>query len=301
MRKTCAFSPGHITGFVEFPVLPDDPLLMGSRGAGFCIRRGVKTAVGAERSDRNELSVLINGRWADDAEVSRRVLEEYLRLAGRSFRIRVEHSLEIPVGYGLGSSGAAALSLSLALNRALETGLSDLSAAQIAHRSDLACRCGIGTVLAEYHGGFEMRLRAGAPGVGEVERIDAGDRKAVILCLAPVSTKEFLTKKISLINGLGGKMLGKLVRTRSVDDFMEMSLDFARSIDFVSDRCRGIIEEMLADGFKCSIAIFGETVFSIVRDEGVEDARRILGRHDSGGGGVLVCDIDYQGARMIDC
>ena len=156
MRAASAFSPGHITGFVEFPTLPNDPILKGSRGAGFCISKGVKTMVRAESSSKSNFSIVMNGKFADDAEVSRYVVEEYLKLVKEPFSITVEHDLEIPVGYGLGSSGAAALSLSFALNNALDAGLSSVEAAQIAHKADLACRCGVGTVLAEYHGGFEM-------------------------------------------------------------------------------------------------------------------------------------------------
>jgi pantoate kinase len=298
MQTAGAFSPGHVTGFVEFPVSPNDPILRGSKGAGFCISKGVKTIVSAERSSRNDLSIFMNGKLADDAEVSRYVVEEYLQLLKEPFSIRVEHDLEIPVGYGLGSSGAAALSLSLALNNALDAGLSNVEAAQIAHKADLACRCGLGTVLAEYHGGFEMRLNAGAPGVGIVEKITVDNHKAVILCMAPMSTKEFLTNKVSLINGLGGKMLSKLVKTRSIDDFVEMSLQFARSIDFVSDKCQQVIDEMIANGHKCSTAMFGETVFSIVKNDYVKDVQRILTKHD---GELLTCDIDYLGARTIPC
>jgi len=296
MKSAVAFSPGHITGFVEFPVTPDDPVLIGSRGAGFCITKGVKTIVHAERAARNDFSIFIDGKFAEDAEVSRYVVEEYLRIVRQPFSIRVEHYLEIPIGYGLGSSGAAALSLSLALNKALNTDLSRVEVGQIAHKADLACRCGVGTVLAEYHGGFEMRLNAGAPGVGVVEKIPLQDQKALILCIAPMLTKEFLTNKISLINGLGGKMLSKLVKTKSVNDFLDMSLQFAGSIGFVSERCQQVIDEMLANGYKCSTAMFGETVFSIVRNDSVEDVQRILGRHN---GELLVCDIDYQGARML--
>lgn len=298
MQVAGAFSPGHITGFVEFPSLPDDPVLKGSRGAGFCISRGVKTMVSAEKSSKNALSIFMNDKFADDAEVSKYVVGEYLELVKKPFSIRVDHDLEIPVGYGLGSSGAAALSLSLALNNVLDTRLSNIEAAQIAHKADLVCRCGAGTVLAEYHGGFEMRLNAGAPGIGLVEKIMLRDHKAVILCIAPMSTKEFLTNKVSLINGLGGRMLGKLAKTRTIDDFMDMSLQFANSIDFVSDRCQQVINEMLANGYKCSTAMFGETVFSIVKNEHVEDVQRILGKYD---GEVLVCDIDYLGARVIKC
>jgi pantoate kinase len=296
METAVAFSPGHITGFVEFPTSPNDPILMGSRGAGFCISKGVKTIVQAERAARNDFSIFVDGKFAEDAEVSRYVVEEYLRIARCPFSIRVEHYLEIPVGYGLGSSGAAALSLSLALNKALNTDLSRIEAAQIAHKADLACRCGVGTVLAEYHGGFEMRLGAGAPGVGVVEKIPLPDQKAVILCIAPMLTKEFLTNKISLINGLGGKMLSKLVKTRSIEDFLGMSLEFAKSIGFVSDRCQEVIDEMIANSYKCSTAMFGETVFSVVRNDSVKDVQRILGRYN---GELLVCDIDYQGARML--
>ena len=296
MQTACAFSPGHITGFVEFPTSPNDPVLMGSRGAGFCISKGVKTIVHTERAIRNDFSIFIDGKFAEDAEVSRYVVEEYLKIVRQPFSIRVEHYLEIPVGYGLGSSGAAALSLSLALNKALNTGLGDVEAAQIAHKADLVCRCGVGTVLAEYHGGFEMRLNAGAPGVGVVEKIPVRDQKAVILCIAPMLTREFLANKISLINGLGGKMLSKLVKTRSIDDFLNMSLQFAKSIGFVSDRCQQVIDEMLTNGYKCSTAMFGETVFSIMNNDSVKDVQGILGNYD---GKLLVCDIDYQGARMI--
>ena len=296
MESAAAFSPGHITGFVEFPTAPKDPVLTGSKGAGFCITRGVKTIVHAERAARNDFSIFIDGKFAEDAEVSRYVVQEYLRILRQPFSIRVEHYLEIPVGYGLGSSGAAALSLSYALNKALNTGLSDVEAGQIAHKADLACRCGVGTVLAEYHGGFEMRLNAGAPGVGVVEKIPLTDQKVVILCIAPMLTKEFLTNKISLINGLGGKMLGKLVKTKNVNDFLDMSLQFAASIGFVSDRCQQVIDEMLANGYKCSTAMFGETVFSIVRNDSVRDVQRILSNYN---GELLVCDIDYQGARIL--
>lgn len=297
MAVASAFSPGHITGFVEFPRTVDDPVQIGSRGAGFCISRGVRTVVHAERTD-GDIPIFINGRAAEDAEVSRYVIKEYRELVEGSFSGRVEHHLEIPVGYGLGCSGAAALSLSMTLNKALDVGLSELEAAQIAHKADLACRCGLGTVLAEYHGGFEMRFKPGAPGIGVLEKIPLKNYKAVILCMAPTPTREFLANKMQLINGVGGKMLGRLAEVRTVDAFLEMSLQFARSIGFVTDRCQAVIDDMLANSYKCSTAMFGETVFSIVRNDKVGEAAGILARHE---GQLLTCGIDPAGARMLDC
>ena len=293
MRGT-AFSPGHVTGFVQFPTLQKDPLFYGSLGAGFCISKGVKTKVNVENAGRNNYSIMINGQLTNEAEVSRYVVDEYISFLNENYKISVEHELEIPIGYGLGSSGAAALSLSLALNQALGRPLSNVKAAQIAHKADLACRCGVGTVIAEFHGGFEMRLIAGAPGIGMVEKIPLHD-KAVIFCMAPVSTKEFLTNKIQLINGLGGKMLSRLTKTRSVDDFMQMSLEFARSIGFMNKKCNEVVGDLLANGYRCSTAMFGETVFSIVKDNAVENVKKVLSKYD---GSILVCAIDNNGARV---
>ena len=290
-----AFSPGHITGFAQFPITQKDPLLNGSLGAGFCINKGVKTTVNIENSNKNNYSILINGKIVNDVEVSRYVVNEYIPLMNKKYKITIEHQSGIPIGYGLGSSGAAALSLSLALNEALGTPLSHVEAAQIAHKADFTCKCGLGTVLAEFHGGFEMRLAVGAPGIGMVEKIQLSNRKVILFCIAPVSTKDFLTNKIQLINGIDGAMLTKLSKTRSIDDFMHMSLQFARSIDFMSNKCRNLIEDFLANGYMCSTAMFGETIFSIIKNNDVKDVQKIFGKYDSN---MLVCDIDNDGASV---
>jgi pantoate kinase len=290
-----AFSPGHVTGFVQFPILQKDPLLNGSLGAGFCISSGVRTEVKIGNSDRKDCSIHINGDLVNDAEVSRYVVDEYLSLLNKNYYVNVEHESEIPVGYGLGSSGAAALSLSLALNEALGRPFSSIEAAQFAHKADLACRCGFGTVIAEFHGGFEMRLVPGAPGIGVIEKIGIHDRKAMIFCIAPVSTKEFLTNKVQLINGLGGKMLSKLIKSKSIDDFMQLSLEFAKSIGFMSRRCMRVVDDLLANGYASSTAMFGETIFSMVRNDDVENVKKILDKYD---GMMLLCDIDNNGARL---
>ena len=77
----------------------------------------------------------------------------------------------IPVGYGLGSSSAVALSLSFALDQALGTKLDRSLIGQIAHNAEVNCKTGLGDVLASFHGGFEIRVKAGAPGIGSVEKI----------------------------------------------------------------------------------------------------------------------------------
>jgi pantoate kinase len=292
-----AFSPGHITGFFEIPHGTYSHFLhKGSKGAGFSIDRGIATTAYVYESAKAGYQISINGAKARDAEVSKWVVEEYLKLANRPYFVSVEHDIGIPVGFGLGSSGAAALSLSYALNRALDIGLSRTQGAQIAHHAEIACKTGLGTVIAEFAGGFEMRTSAGAPGVGSVTKIDLENYKAVVLCLAPISTKSFLANRMDEINGLGGVMLKKLSESRSVDDFLRMSHEFAGTLGLSEGRCEEPIEALRARGIEASVALFGQTVFTLVPQARAEEARYAL---KGFGGALLVCNVDSNGARVL--
>ena len=292
-----AFSPGHITGFFEIPHGSYSHFLhKGSKGAGFSIDRGIATTAYVYESAKTDYRISINGIQNENAEVSRWVVEEYLKLADRPYFVNVDHDVGIPVGFGLGSSGAAALSLSYALNEALDIGLSRTEAAQIAHHAEIACKTGLGTVIAEFAGGFEIRTGAGAPGIGSLTKIDLENYKAVVLCLAPISTKSFLTSRTDEINGLGGIMLSKLSVSRSVDDFLAMSREFAGTLGLTEDRCKEPMAALKSRGIESSVALLGQTVFTLVPRAMAKEARDAI---KGFGGTLLVCNIDGNGARVL--
>jgi pantoate kinase len=295
-----AFSPGHITGFFEIPrenASCSDFLHKGSNGAGFSIDRGIATTAYLYESASMDYEVLLNGNKSRDVEVSKWVVEEYLRLTKRPCFVSISHDVKIPIGFGLGSSGAAALSLSYALNQALEVGLSPTQAAQIAHRADIACNTGLGTVIAEFAGGFEMRSNAGAPGIGTVTKICLDENyKAILLCLAPISTKSFLRNHINEINGLGGLMLNRLSTTRNLGDFLKMARRFAEMLNLTEGKCKAPIAALKAKGFESSVALFGQTVFTVVSQPSASEVTQILREF---GGTVIECNIDSAGARVL--
>ena len=292
-----AFSPGHITGFFEIPKSVNPHyLFVGSRGAGFSIDRGISSYVQIYESFEPGFHISLNGARAANADVSRWVLEEYARLADRPYFAKVDHEVQVPIGFGLGSSGAAALSLSYALNEALDMGLSRTRAAQIAHHAEISCKTGLGTVIGEYAGGFEMRTKVGAPGIGKVTTIDLDNYAAVVLCLSPISTKSFLTNRMDEINGLGGRMLEKLSETRDVEDFLNMSREFAETLGLTRGVCKAPIDSLCAKGFGASVALFGETVFTLVP---MDEARIALEALDGFGGTPFACKIDFSGARVL--
>src|SRR5215211_5904719 len=315
-----AYCPGHITGLLakasdltRYNKLKNEGknrssyLYKGSMGAGLAIDLGVTTTVGVSEKCENysgtTCDVFINGSsQSSDIEVTESVVEQYLRLLmGRSYYIKIEHEISIPIGYGLSSSGAAALSLSYALNRALAVGLDIKQAAQIAHCSEIECKTGLGNVLAQYVGGFELRLEIGAPGIGVVDKIlpvsDIRDLRVVILCLSPVSTKKFLTEHIEVLNGFGEKMLERLYISRNINDFLDMSFDFANQLGLIRGRSGTLIRRLKSQGFGCGVALFGDTIFSIVRSR---DVNNVINCLKGNGGRLMVCGIDCHGARLLD-
>jgi pantoate kinase len=294
-----AFSPGHITGFVvakQSRMKNSNYLNAGSKGAGFSIDHGVATTVEIYDHRSVNYQISINGIKVKDAEVSKWVLEEYLKLIDQHYYINVEHQISIPIGFGLGSSGAAALSLSYALNEAFNIGLNMNEAAQVAHNAEIVCKTGLGTVIAEFTGGFEIRTNAGAPGIGTVEKIELRNHKAVIFCISPISTKSFLTKNRYLADELGERMLERLTMSRNIDDFLRMSYCFADHLGLNKSRCKLPIQSLRSRGFECGIALFGETLFTIIPNEHVREVKECLRDFE---GSLLVCDIDNYGARNI--
>ena len=270
--EATAFCPAHITGFFKAHLDDNQDALenLGSMGAGFSIKQGVTTRVKINTKDNQESNFRITtkGYQSDKTDVSEFVLNEFLKLGEFSNKFfDIEHEISIPVGYGLGSSGAVALSLSFALDQALKTKLDKSMIGQIAHNAEVNCKTGLGDVLASFHGGFEIRVKPGAPGIGNVEKIVTDKISIIMICFSPISTNKFLKEHLSQINGLGGKMVNKLLESKNYEHFQDMSLEFAKYVDVMTPRMQKLVNELSENNIKCGIALFGETVFSMIPKE----------------------------------
>lgn len=300
--EAASFSPAHITGFFQIFDRPRNPLFRGSRGAGISLTKGVKTTVRLRKSPRGGVKIKINSRTKETSQVSSSVVDAFLSIAGENYRIEIEHEIGVPIGCGLGSSGAGALGLALALNEALELKLSKIEAAQVAHIAEIKCKTGLGTVIAELSGGLEIRVNPGAPGIGEVKPIKVyGDYAVVCLPFGPISTKKALTdpKLRRLINKHGGKLVDELVAKPSVDKFLELSRSFAEDTMLITDRVRKVLTDADSHGFASSMAIFGETAFSLVKRNEVKELLRIFRKHAQSQYDIINAEIDFAGARIL--
>ena len=299
-----AFSPGHLTGFFATDKIAQIINLNfnGSIGAGFSISKGINTTVKVYNDFSKSYKITINGIDSADVKVSKFVVEYYLRMIDKQVFISVEHESEIPIGYGLGSSGSAALSLSYALNRALNTNLSLIQSAQIAHYADIACKTGLGSVISEFVGGFEIRTSIGGPGIGKILKIPVpSEYCAVIFCIKPINTDSILEKSFSSSNNyplnVSGKiMIQKLLLNPNLDTFLELSHIFAKQYGLLDGYCKNPIMRLMSAGIKCSVALFGHTLFTVIKKYDLDKLISILKQFE---GKLIICNIDNIGARLV--
>ena len=298
-----AFCPAHITGFFKAHLDENQNSLenFGSTGAGFSIKQGVTTRVKIDTKDNQESNfrIITKGYQSDKTDVSEFVLNEFLKLGKFSNKFfDIEHKISIPVGYGLGSSGAVALSLSYALDQALETKLDKTIIGQIAHNAEVNCKTGLGDVLASFHGGFEIRVKPGAPGIGDVEKIFTEKISVIMICFSPISTNKFIKERLSQINGLGGKMVNRLLESKNYEHFQDMSLEFAKFVDVITPRMQKLVNELSENNIKCGVAFFGETIFSMIPKEDENKVLEILQKYSDGI--IIKSELDNVGARILN-
>ncbi len=298
-----AFCPAHITGFFKAHLENHQGNLenLGSMGAGFSIKQGVTTRVIIDKKNNHDSNFRITtkGYQSDKTDVSEFVLNEFLKIVDFKDKFfDIEHEISVPVGYGLGSSSAVALSLSFALDQALDTKLDKNTIGQIAHNAEVNCKTGLGDVLASFHGGFEIRVKPGAPGIGAVKKISTDKISVIMICFSPISTNKFIKERLSQINGLGGKMVNKLLESKDYQHFQDMSLEFAKYVNVMTPRMQKIVNELTQNNIKCGIALFGETIFSMIPKESEEKVLRILEKYSDGV--IINSELDNSGARVLN-
>ena len=300
--KATAFCPAHITGFFKAYLEQNQRFSekLGSMGAGFSIKKGVTTQVIISPITNQDLNFRISskGYQSVKTDVSEFVLNEFLKLGDfKGLFFDINHNISIPVGYGLGSSSAVALSLAYALDKVLQTKLDHNEIGKIAHNAEVNCKTGLGDVLASYHGGFEVRVKPGAPGIGQVEKINIEPLSIIMICFSPISTNKFLKERLLQINGLGGKMVNRLLESKDYEHFQDMSLEFAKYVDVMTPRMEKIIEELATNKIKCGVALFGETIFSMVPNDKEEQVLKIFETYSDGI--VIKSELDNLGARIL--
>ncbi len=298
---TRVMCPGHITGFFEI-CRSEDARYTGSRGAGVCISKGVKTSVFVKESIQPEIEIKINGE-SQSAPVTRSVVDQFLKFVQNTLSINVIHEIEVPMGSGFGASGAGALSTAMALNQELDLNMTRNGVATIAHIAEVENATGLGDVIAQTYGGAEIRLEPGAPGIGKVDQFIL-DPMLQIICmsLGPLETKTIITDPLheASINQAGNKLISKLLKKASIENFLVLSRKFMEESQLASEKLKELLNyvtDLLP--LPASMVMLGESLFTFVeKTKSIEICDEIEAYSPKLN--VFICDVDYRGPRIIE-
>ncbi|WP_245522553.1 pantoate kinase [Vulcanisaeta distributa] len=208
--------PLHITS-IWLPIYGNDPVNTGSLGCGIVIRPGVRFMFKPTASPT---------RYGID----------HVDLALRELGVNAEVNYSSPVQLGVGYGMSAALALGTALGAAVIARKPLIKAAQVAHVIEVRLGTGLGDVIAEYYGGgIELRLRAGAPGIGIIDRIPYPRDLAIVTAdLGRYSTSDMLRELRDKLATLGSKYVNELISEPTYEKFTELSTAFSREVGFLT-------------------------------------------------------------------
>lgn len=258
------FVPSHITGFFSIINNPN-PLMKGSRGAGIVLDKGVITTVDFnENSD--ETLIKINGKIDEyNAVITFKVLDLLKKSFNLDSSLIINHEIELPIGCGFGTSAASALSTTLSVSKLLNLPLSFNDMASIAHQAEVELGTGLGDLIAEANGGIVLRLKEGPPGYGEIKKITNDSLYVISKVVGDIDTSSVIEdpKYVNKINSAGEGMLNLLNKDFTVENFMELSYEFARKTSLISNEVQEIINVLSSETIGASMAMMGNTAFAI--------------------------------------
>lgn len=307
MKRAKAYSPAGISSVFEiFDRTADgtaisNPLRIGARGGGFVISHGVETAVRVDKSAKDKIAVYLNGELKR-AITTETVARMILKKADAHANVRINHTVQPPIGCGYGTSAAGSLSAAIALSEALDLNMTYNQIGQLAHIAEVKCRTGLGTVGPLMIGGHVVTSKPGAPGLSVIDRIlSKEDYRIVTGWFGPMSTRAFLlnAKNRIRVNSFGSQAVQDILEKPTAENFMARCRRFAENIGFVTERLSGLISAMEQGGaLGATQNMVGEAAHALVEEERerrvYEAARRFLPRSQ-----IFSTAIEFQGARLI--
>ncbi|MHA1377962.1 MAG: pantoate kinase [Candidatus Helarchaeota archaeon] len=299
-----AFSPGHITVIFSIKDKQTDNILeQGSLGTGFSITQGVITEVEAFPSDKQIIKIYINDNL-EKAPVSKSVVNHFLKMINKKMTIIVKHRINLPIGSGFGCSGAGALSASLALNAELGLNLNKEKCGQVAHIAEVKNKTGLGDVIGSFFGGFEIRVKPGAPGIGKVINLPISEEIYVVCATGGIlKTKNVLSDEILRKNiiSAGDHYLQQIISKKeiTISKIIDMAKLFSEKTTLMTPEIKSTLNILENEGFMdSSMVMLGKSIFCLTEKNNVDKVFQIL-KKQLPSWSIFKTQIDYYGARLL--
>ncbi|MFX1418629.1 MAG: pantoate kinase [Promethearchaeota archaeon] len=291
VNKVIVNIPHRISGFFEIVdeingIKIEDPERIGSRGAGFCVDAVGKTEViiqNINARDEFELKIYINGKKLNQkAETTHYIINYIKNYIKKSFKVRINHNFDLPVGCGYGASGSGALGTIFGLDYLLNLKLSLQEKGKIAHIAEVVNKTGLGTVCGQLNGGMGIIREPGFPCVYERIKVP---HNLIIICgsFGIIHTKSILNDPVlSLkIKDAGKRALTKLIKEPNIKTFIKASLEFVKSTEILEILQLSKINDLIKnlnklDIIGASMNQLGRSVYAICRKDNEKEVLNVF-------------------------
>ncbi|HUK28029.1 MAG TPA: hypothetical protein VLV31_06365 [Candidatus Acidoferrales bacterium] len=303
-----AYCPAGISSFFEIcntdrsgnPIT--DPALIGSRGGGFAINRGLTVRVVAKKADKAKVEVRLNSKPAPQAQTTIWAIQELLKTKGLAFAVNVDATVRVPIAAGFGTSAAGTFAACRALADAVDIPATLYELGRITHVAEVINHTGLGTASALLNGGFVIVTEPGAPTVGRVDSLFFPESHSIICAyLGPMSTRETLGKQdiVSKVNEPASRAMEAIRRTPNVTTFLAEARKFGAEAGFESPRVSRVIKTMISAGaIGAAQNMIGEAVHAVAPDWKVKKIITAV-RKAIPSVSVFASRLDDRGVRLL--
>jgi len=260
-----AFAPGNISCIFVIKKTKS-PATSGSLGLGFTVNKGAIVTI-KKLYNENKNVIYFNNKKINFPTVSS-VIEKLT-----DGNVIVDIKSQLPLGYGFGISGAAALATAYSLNKLLKLKKSKKELALIAHIAEVENLTGLGDIVNQYYGGFLVKYESSCK--FKAVRLPIKNKAVYCKHFSPIETKRVISnEKIkNRINSAGIRALNKI---RALDDknpnlknLIKISKEFSISSGLLkSKKITDTIKNIENNNGNASMIMLGNAVFSDINFKG---------------------------------
>lgn len=279
--RATAFAPAAITNFFEINY-DSSFLAVGATGGGYILSKGTRSLATFSKSSKPEVLTTVNGDRSYNARTTRKAVELLLSVSGREQgAMRLDQTVETPIGSGFGASGASATSAVYAAAAAAGIGKRKRDLALFAHRAEIIEQTGLGTVSVVFnHSGAGAITVPGEPGDAKFTTVPVPKGTRIVTAfLAPYDKKDALSSErmSRRINQLGHRALEGFLSDPTLDNLANEGERFSAGLGLETPEVKKLIALAKSAGARhASQNMIGYSVHSITDSDRSERVARSM-------------------------
>jgi pantoate kinase len=243
------------------------------------LSKGVMSKASVTRgSGPRKVTIVVDGDPRNPKSTTAAAVGAFVSASGADFQeITLEQTMEVPVGYGFGSSAAAAISGVYAVASALGIRERPERLASFAHRADIDLQTGLGTVSVSYAAtGAGVIATPGGPGHATFVPVSfPGELRLVAGSISPYRKSDALgsSRLKRLVNEAGEAALRSVLGDPTLDSLASAGERFTDALGLLSAEGRALVGAASANGaIHASQNMVGQSVHALAD---VKDAGRV--------------------------